>query len=207
LLRDPRQNARWQHAIFVKVNNKTTAVSPLKRPRKPQRGTGGRRGQERLRCKHPSSLQTPASGPPSTNCPAPQTFLGEEVKRWGDPPSTRLRHLLLGAPGPAWLISRARHPAPSICPSSNCISHTGAQLPSGLPDRSHRGQTVPPFPPTGVCSKDHPGGCSEKLKEKLHPPYAPSQGSLKSFPEPHTQSAEGSSSYLELISVHKGRAT
>lgn len=37
LLKDPRQNARWQHAIFWKVNNKITAVSHLKRPGKPQR--------------------------------------------------------------------------------------------------------------------------------------------------------------------------
>lgn len=60
---------------------------------------------------------------PSANCPAPQTFLGEEVKRWGDPTPTRLRHLLLGAPSFAWFISTARHP---VCPSSKSVSHTGA---------------------------------------------------------------------------------
>lgn len=107
MLRDPRQDARWQHAIFVKVN-KTTAASHLTRLRKPQKGAGGRRGQERLCCKHPPSLQTRISGSPSTNCQVPQTFLGEE-KRWGHPPPTRLRHLLLGAPTLAWLILCPQH--------------------------------------------------------------------------------------------------
>ena len=39
-----------------------------------------------------------------------------------------------------------------------------------------RGQTVLPFPCIGVCSKDHPGGCSERPKEKLHPPCAARPG-------------------------------
>lgn len=46
LLIDPWENARLQHAIFLKVNNKTTAVSHLKSPWRPQGQEGSRRVPE-----------------------------------------------------------------------------------------------------------------------------------------------------------------
>lgn len=91
--------------------------------------------------------------------------------------------------------------APRSKPLSVPLQTVPAQLPSGLPDGSQRGHTVPPFPPTGVCSKHHPGGCSEKLQ----PPYAPSQGSPPSFPESHTRSVAGLSSCFG-VQMHKERA-
>lgn len=43
-----------------------------------------------------------------------------------------------------------------------------------------------PFPLHWSLSKDLAGSCSEELIEKLHPNYAPSEGSPKGIPEPHT---------------------
>lgn len=88
---------------------------------------------------------------------------------------------------------------------SNCISCTDAQLPGKHPDGSPR--LFLPFPRIGIDSKDHLGGCSEKLRKKLHPPHASSPGGLKSFPEPYTQSVPREASFLECISTCKVRAT
>lgn len=103
-------------------------------------------------------------------------------------PNKAQRHLLLGAAGLAWLISTARHPAPSISVSLQTVSATLALSYLAIFLMGVTGDRMSlPFPPIGVYSKDHPGGCPEKL----HPPYAPSQGSPKSLLEPHTRSAAG----------------
>lgn len=202
MLGDPRQNARWQHAIFVKVNNKTTAVSHLKRPRKPQRGAGGRRGQERVCCKHPPSLGTLISGSPSANCPAPQTFLEEEVKRWGDPAPTRLRHLLLGAPGLAWLISTARHPALSVplqtVPATLVPSYPAVFLMGATGDTpSH------PFPPLGSVLNITQVAAPKSSSLPMHLHRAAHRASLS----PTLGQSLGHPHALESISMHKARAT
>lgn len=63
------------------------------------RGAGGCLGQDGLCYKGLLFLQAPISSH-FLNCPALQTFLGEKVeKRWRALILTRLRHLLLGAPG------------------------------------------------------------------------------------------------------------
>lgn len=147
-------------------------------------------------------------------------FLARRWRRDGKRPCPHRAHrcLLSGAPGLPWLISTARHLLQaSVCPSSNSISHTGVQLPGNLPDGGHRGQTVPdvpcppshptpPLPPTGVCSKDHRGGCSEPLQLKFHDCSEPSQGSPKSFPGPQSGSAAGQV-LIRGVYLHKARAT
>lgn len=118
---------------------------------------------------------------------------------------------LSGAPGLAWVISTAMHPPPSIClPLIKQQQSHGVQSPHNLPDGGHRGQTVPavpyPHPPIGVCSKDHRGDCSEMLQLKIHARSAPSQGTPKSFPGPHSGSAAGQV-LIFGVHLHKARAT
>lgn len=112
LLRDPWQNAKWQHAIFLKVNSKTTAVSHLQRPWRLPGQEGSKRmpgAGTALLQSSTSSLQAPISGSPFLNWPSLQTTLREEVKRRGPTP-TRLEDA----------CSTARRPAQvSVCPSSN----------------------------------------------------------------------------------------
>lgn len=112
LLRDPWQNAKWQHAIFLKVNSKTTAVSHLHRPWRLPGQEGGKRmpgAGTALLQSSTSSLQAPISGSPFLDWPSLQTTLREEVKRRGPTP-TRLEDA----------CSTARRPAQvSVWPSSN----------------------------------------------------------------------------------------
>lgn len=139
-------------------------------------------------------------------------FLERRWRRDGRCPYPHRAHrcLLSGAPGLAWVISTARHPPPSIClplikqhqshwrPAAWQSSRWGPQG-TDCPCR-------PPPPPIGVCSKDHRGGCSEMLQLKFHARSAPSQGSPKSFPGPHSGSAAGQVLVLG-VHLHKARVT
>lgn len=123
LLRDPWQNAKWQHAIFLKVNSKTTAVSHLQRPWRLPGQEGSKRmpgAGTALLQSSTSSLQAPISGSPFLNWPSLQTTLREEMEETGPYPNKARRRVLSGVLAFLCLISTARRPAQvSVCPSSN----------------------------------------------------------------------------------------
>lgn len=143
LLRDPWQNARWQHAIFLKVNNKTTAVSHLEKPGRPQ----GWEGSRRVPGAGPALLQSSTFLPGTDQWLSfPQPAMGASLPQQGS------RCLLPGAPGLAWLI-----PQPgtllqaSVCSAPNSISRTGVQLPAIFPMGATGNRLCLPFPPTVGC--------------------------------------------------------
>lgn len=195
------QNVRWQHAIFLKVNNKTTAVSHLKRPRRPQGWEGSRWVHGARTALLQSSTFLAGTDQwfsfPQLASSSNHSWRGHGEEMGSVPTPTKLRRLLSGAPGFAWLISTARHPSPSICLSlsKQYQSHWRPAAQQAFRCRPQRTDSPCLFAPTGVCSEDHRGGCTEKLKEQLSPPSAPSRGSPKSFPEPHTRSAAGPRSW------------
>lgn len=92
-------------------------------------------------------------------------------------------------------------------PHRTASVHTGVQLPGNLPDGGHRGQTVPAVspPPTGVCSKDHRGGCPETLQLKFRARSAPSQGSPRASLDPTVARQQDKSSSLESIFTKQGQ--
>lgn len=154
-------------------------------------------GQEQLCRKAPRSLQVR------------RTILGEGVeKRWEV--SLPQRNSQTPAVRSSWLCLVDLHgQAPfskhlSVPPQTVLVA-LASSFPESFPMQAtgDRPSLPSPRPPTEVCPKDHRGGCTEKLKEKLSPPSAPSRGSPKSCPEPHTRSAAGQ---VLVLGIHLRKA-
>lgn len=156
LLGDPGQDASWQPAIFLKVNNETTAVSHLKKLWKPPggQGAGGAPGWAQFFCRGLPSLTALHTlvAVLSTSAQCSKSSLGRRCgmgvslpQQGSDISCLELLAWLGSCPQSGFLLQA------SVSPSANCISHSGAQLPHGLPKRGHRGQTVPAlFPHWGL---------------------------------------------------------
>lgn len=128
----------------------------------------------------------------------------EEVKRWEaslPPQGSQMPALRSSWPSLVDLHSQAPFSKHLSAPHQTASVHTGVQLPGNLPDGGHRGQTVPavPPPPTGVCSKDHRGGCPETRRLKFRARSDPHRAARRASLDPTVARQQDKSSSLESI--------
>lgn len=186
LLRDPWQNARWQHAIFLKVNNKTTAVSHLEKPGRPQ----GWEGSRRVPGAGPALLQSSTFLPGTDQWLSfPQPAMGASLPQQGSQmPAAR-------SSWPCLVDPTARHPSPSIClfRSKQYQSHW-CPAAGNLPNGGYREQTVPALPPhSGVCALKITKVAAQRSEREAPPPLCTFTGQPKRLPgTPHSVSSRTS---------------